>query len=189
MDSNIVWFGRDAFGRSLLVHWPTTDDPHTIFGNWKRGWGGRGAGPPELQRKTLLLFLSSTRAGGGGSGHRGQRSRHAVEEERGVKLPWGVEEWDIGRRLASWDVDLGGAWHQHRQMTWSRRQPMWTEASTWWWCRATVILMAKERATVALRWWREGRRWWHSGRFWQPDGILCEIHRVLGFQDAVLSAI
>ncbi|TVU49588.1 hypothetical protein EJB05_00903, partial [Eragrostis curvula] len=32
MDSNIIWFGRDAFGRrSLLVHWPTADDPRFIL--------------------------------------------------------------------------------------------------------------------------------------------------------------
>jgi hypothetical protein len=32
MDSNILWFGRDAFGRrSLLVHWPTADDSRFIL--------------------------------------------------------------------------------------------------------------------------------------------------------------
>ncbi|XP_062203448.1 uncharacterized protein LOC133905704 [Phragmites australis] len=32
MDSNTLWFGRDAFGRrSLLVHWPTPDDSRFIL--------------------------------------------------------------------------------------------------------------------------------------------------------------
>ncbi|KAK3140062.1 hypothetical protein QOZ80_5AG0394980 [Eleusine coracana subsp. coracana] len=32
MDSNIMWFGRDAFWRrSLLVHWPTAGDPRFIL--------------------------------------------------------------------------------------------------------------------------------------------------------------
>ncbi|WVZ90897.1 hypothetical protein U9M48_037151 [Paspalum notatum var. saurae] len=32
MNSNTIWFGRDAFGRrSLLVHWPTADDSRFIL--------------------------------------------------------------------------------------------------------------------------------------------------------------
>uniref|UniRef100_K3Z4N1 Glutamine amidotransferase type-2 domain-containing protein n=1 Tax=Setaria italica TaxID=4555 RepID=K3Z4N1_SETIT len=32
MDSNTIWFSRDAFGRrSLLVHWPTSDDPRFVL--------------------------------------------------------------------------------------------------------------------------------------------------------------
>ncbi|CAL4891493.1 unnamed protein product [Urochloa decumbens] len=31
-DSNTIWFGRDAFGRrSLLVHWPTSDDSRFVL--------------------------------------------------------------------------------------------------------------------------------------------------------------
>jgi hypothetical protein len=62
-----IHYECDAFGKSHLSYKGrpcTADDPHTIFTNWTRGEGGRGAEPPELQRKTMLLCLSSRRVDG-----------------------------------------------------------------------------------------------------------------------------
>ncbi|KAF8667519.1 hypothetical protein HU200_052714 [Digitaria exilis] len=56
MDSNMIWFGRDAFGRrSLLVHWPTSEDSRFILSS---------VAPPSFARNnsdaTVNVFVSDT---------------------------------------------------------------------------------------------------------------------------------
>nr|CAB3462426.1 unnamed protein product [Digitaria exilis] len=56
MDSNMIWFGRDAFGRrSLLVHWSTSEDSRFILSS---------VAPPSFARNnsdaTVNVFVSDT---------------------------------------------------------------------------------------------------------------------------------
>ncbi|KAF8776687.1 hypothetical protein HU200_003415 [Digitaria exilis] len=56
MDSTMIWFGRDAFGRrSLLVHWPTSEDSRFILSS---------VAPPSFARNnsdaTVNVFVSDT---------------------------------------------------------------------------------------------------------------------------------